>query len=53
MGKRSLRHRLLSIAEEAGAEKASHALMLLQSSKEPPDRLDRQGPLTGRITLHE
>ncbi|MBK6520200.1 MAG: hypothetical protein IPG04_40245 [Polyangiaceae bacterium] len=53
MGKRSLRHRLLSIAEEAGAEKASHALKLLQSSKELLIASTGKDHLTGRITLHE
>jgi hypothetical protein len=53
MGKRSLRHRLLSIAEEAGAEKASHALKLLQSSKELVIASTGKDGASGRITSHE
>lgn len=53
MGKRSLRHRLLSIAEEAGAEKASHALKLLQSSKELTIASTGKDGVSGRITSHE
>jgi len=53
MGKRSLRHRLLSIAEEVGAEKATHALKLLQSSKELTIASTGKDGATGRITSHE
>jgi len=53
MGKRSLRHRLLSIAEEVGAEKASHALKLLQSSKELTIASTGKDGVSGRITSHE
>ncbi|MBL8743853.1 MAG: hypothetical protein JNK04_22245 [Myxococcales bacterium] len=53
MGKRSLRHRLLSIAEDIGSEKATHALKLLHSSKELTIASTGKDGATGRIASHE
>ena len=47
MGGADLRHKILAIVEEEGAEKASYALKLLQSEGELRDRLDGQGPAHG------
>lgn len=53
MGERSLRHRVLSIAEHTGAEKASYALKLLSSSKALTIASTGKDATTGRITSHE
>lgn len=53
MGKRSLRHRLLCVSEEVGAEKASHALKLLQTSRELTIASTGKDGASGRITSHE
>ena len=44
MGAVDLKHKILALAEEAGAARASYALKLLQSEGRAIDRLDRQGP---------
>ena len=51
MGAMDLKHKILALAEEAGAARASYALKLLQSEGVLIDRLDRQRP-RNRQTRH-
>ncbi len=48
-----LRHKILAIVEEAGAEKASYALKLLQSEGELRIASTGKDPHTGRMTTQE
>jgi DNA primase len=49
----NLRHKVLAIAEEEGAEKASYALKLLQSEGELRIASTGKDPETGRLVTHE
>ena len=53
MGETDLKHRILAIAEEEGAEKASYALKLLQSEGELTIASTGKDPETGRMITHE
>ena len=53
MGERDLRHKVLAIVEEEGAEKASYALKLLQSEGELSIASTGKDPQTGRLATHE
>ena len=53
MGERDLRHKVLAIVEEEGAEKASYALKLLQSEGELSIASTGKDPQTGRLSTHE
>ena len=41
MGENQLKHKILAIAEEEGAEQAGYALKILQSEKEAQNSLNR------------
>jgi DNA primase len=53
MGEKDLSHKVLAIAEEEGAERASYALKLLQSEGELSIASTGKDPATGRLTTHE
>lgn len=53
MGETDLRHKVLAIAEEAGAERAAYALKLLQSEGELAIASTGKDPSTGRLVTHE
>lgn len=53
MGGADLRHKILAIVEEAGAEKASYALKLLQSEGELRIASTGKDPHTGRMETQE
>jgi DNA primase catalytic core len=53
MGETNLRHKILAIVEEEGAERASYALKLLQSEKEISIASTGKDPDTGRHVTHE
>jgi DNA primase len=53
MGEQDLRHRILAIAEEEGAERASYALKLLQSEGELTIASTGKDPNTGRLVAQE
>ncbi|MCP4896168.1 MAG: toprim domain-containing protein [bacterium] len=53
MGEADLRHKVLAIAEEEGAEKASYALKLLQSEGELTIASTGKDPTSGRLVTHE
>jgi hypothetical protein len=53
MGSADLRHKILAIVEEAGAEKASYALKLLQSEGELRIASTGKDPHTGRMETQE
>lgn len=53
MGETDLKHRILAIAEEEGAERASYALKLLQSEGELTIASTGKDPTTGRLVTHE
>ena len=53
MGDADLRHKILAIVEEAGAEKASYALKLLQSEGELTIASTGKNPATGRMETQE
>lgn len=53
MGDADLRHKILAIVEEAGAEKASYALKLLQSEGELTIASTGKNPTTGRMETQE
>ncbi|MGH7337137.1 MAG: DNA primase, partial [Myxococcota bacterium] len=53
MGDFDLRHKILAIVEEAGAEKASYALKLLQSEQELRIASTGKNPQTGRMETQE
>jgi DNA primase len=49
----NLRHKVLAVAEEEGAEKASYALKLLQSEGELRIASTGKDPQSGRLVTHE
>jgi DNA primase catalytic core len=53
MGEADLRHKILAIAEEQGAERASYALKLLQSEGELTIASTGKDPHTGRLVTQE
>ncbi len=53
MGETDLSHKILAIAEEQGAERASYALKLLQSEGELTIASTGKDPQTGRLVTHE
>jgi hypothetical protein len=53
MGEQDLQHRILAIAEEEGAERASYALKLLQSEGELTIASTGKDPNTGRLVAQE
>jgi hypothetical protein len=53
MSERDLKHKVLAIAEEEGAERASYALKLLQSEGELTIASTGKDPATGRLVTHE
>ena len=53
MGETDLKHKILAIVEEEGAEKAGYALKLLQSEGELTIASTGKDPSTGRLTTHE
>jgi hypothetical protein len=53
MGEGDLTHRILAIAEEEGAERASYALKLLQSEGELTIASTGKDPTTGRLVAQE
>jgi DNA primase len=53
MGATNLKHRILAIAEEEGAESASYALKLLQSDGEVTIASTGKDPVTGLLVTHE
>jgi hypothetical protein len=53
MSEQSLRHKVLAIAEEEGAERASYALKLLQSEGELTIASTGKDPASGRLVTHE
>lgn len=53
MGELDLRHRILAIVEEEGAERASYALKLLQSEGELTIASTGKDPTTGRLVTQE
>lgn len=53
MGETSLKHKILAIVEEEGAERASYAIKLLQSEGELTIASTGKDPSTGRLITHE
>jgi len=53
MGETDLKHRILAIAEEEGAERAGYALKLLQSEGELTIASTGKDPASGRLVTHE
>ncbi len=53
LGETNLKHKILAIVEEAGAEKASYALKLLQSEGELTIASTGKDPATGRMVTQE
>ncbi len=53
MSERDLKHKVLAIAEEKGAEQASYALKLLQSEGELTIASTGKDPQSGRLVTHE
>ncbi len=53
MGESNLKHKILAIVEEEGAERAAYALKLLQSEKELTIASTGKDPTTGRLITHE
>jgi DNA primase catalytic core len=53
MGEKNLKHKILAIVEEEGAERASYALKLLQSEGELSIASTGKDPRTGRLVTHE
>jgi hypothetical protein len=53
LGEQNLRHKILAIVEEEGAEKASYALKLLQSEGELTIASTGKDPHTGRMVTQE
>jgi hypothetical protein len=52
MGQTDLKHKILAIAEEEGAERASYALKLLQSEGELTIASTGKDPQTGKLVTH-
>jgi DNA primase len=53
MGESDLAHKILAVAEEEGAERASYALKLLQSEGELTIASTGKDPSSGRLVTHE
>ncbi|HVT05230.1 MAG TPA: CHC2 zinc finger domain-containing protein [Thermoanaerobaculia bacterium] len=53
MGETNLKHKILAIAEEEGAERASYALKLLQSEGRLTIASTGKDPATGKLVTHE
>ncbi len=53
MGETDLKHKVLAIAEEEGAERASYALKLLQSEGELTIASTGKDPQSGKLVTHE
>ena len=53
MGETDLKHKVLAIAEEEGAERASYALKLLQSEGKLSIASTGKDPKSGRLVTHE
>lgn len=53
MGETDLKHKILAIAEEEGAERASYALKLLQSEGKLTIASTGKDPHTGKLVTHE
>ncbi len=53
MGETELKHKILAIAEEEGAERASYALKLLQSEGELTIASTGKDPASGKLVTHE
>lgn len=53
LGQTNLQHKILAVVEEAGAEKASYALKLLQSEGELTIASTGKDPQTGRMVTQE
>ena len=53
LGETSLQHKILAVVEEAGAEKASYALKLLQSEGELTIASTGKDPQTGKMVTQE
>lgn len=53
MGETDLKHKILAIVEEEGAERASYALKLLQSEGEISIASTGKEPSSGRLVTHE
>jgi hypothetical protein len=53
LGETNLKHKILAIVEEAGAEKASYALKLLQSEGELVIASTGKDPQSGKMVTHE
>jgi len=53
MGETNLKHKILAISEEEGAEQASYALNLLQSEGEVSIASTGKDPTTGNLTTQE
>jgi hypothetical protein len=53
MGETDLQHKVLAIAEEEGAERASYALKLLQSEGKLSIASTGKDPSTGKLVTHE
>jgi len=53
MGEINLKHKILAIVEEEGAERAAYALKLLQSEGELTIASTGKDPQTGRLVTHE
>jgi DNA primase len=53
LGEQDLRHKVLSVVEEEGAERASYALKLLQSEGELTIASTGKDPQTGKLVTHE
>ena len=53
MSETNLRHKILAIVEEGGAERASYALKLLQSEGELTIASTGKDPTNGRLVTHE
>ena len=53
LGETNLKHKILAVVEEAGAEKASYALKLLQSEGELTIASTGKDPQTGRMETQE
>jgi DNA primase len=53
MSEKDLKHKILAIVEEEGAERASYALKLLQSEGELTIASTGKDPATGKLVTHE
>jgi len=53
MGETDLKHKILAVVEEAGAEKAAYALKLLQSEGQISIASTGKDPATGKLITHE